>query len=302
MADMVEMEVALDLPVSYMARTRAWYAALGYDPYLWAHQETVPFAIAPRLAEARVALVTTTAPVKDGAGDQGPGAPYNAAAKFYEVWSADPEAVPPLGISHVAIDRAHTTAEDRRSYLPLEALQAAANEGRIGGLGRVHGLPTNRSIRVTRTVDCPDLVARIHADGAQAAVLVPNCPVCHQSCALAASALEASGVPAVVMGAARDIPEHVGVPRLVWSDVPLGNAAGLPQDAAGQGRVLAAALDLLEFARAPRTTVASGISWPGGSEWKRDYMNPALLSEAELARRRAEFAAQRATAKAVRSG
>ncbi|MEM9145696.1 MAG: glycine reductase [Pseudomonadota bacterium] len=303
MTDMVEMEIALDLPVSYMARTRAWYAALGYSPYLWAREEAVPFAPPPRLKRARVALVTTAAPFRPKLGEQGPGAPYNAAAKFYEVWSMPSGVDPDLRIAHVAVDRAHWRVADQGSYLPFDALRMAEAEGRIGALGpRLHGLPTNRSQRMTRSVDCPDLVARLVEDEANAVILVPNCPVCHQSVALAARALEAAGLPTVIMAAARDIPEHVGVPRMVWSDLPLGHAAGRPSDVACQRRVLALALDLLEQASAPRTTVTSGLSWPGGSVWKRDYMNPSLLSAAELAKRRAEFAAQKATARTVREG
>lgn len=41
------------------------------------------------LAECRVALITTAAPYQPGKGDQGPGAHYNAAAKFYSVYSGD---------------------------------------------------------------------------------------------------------------------------------------------------------------------------------------------------------------------
>ena len=33
-----------DAPIPYMARTRSYYAALGYEtPYIWAKHNTVPF-------------------------------------------------------------------------------------------------------------------------------------------------------------------------------------------------------------------------------------------------------------------
>src|SRR6185295_13671975 len=137
-----------------------------------------------------------------------------------------------LRVSHVAIDRKHTTAEDSGTYFPLSALRRAAAQGRIGAIApRFHGLPTNRSHRVTLETDCPEIVSRCRADGADAAILVPNCPVCHQSVSLAARALEASGIATVVMGCAKDIVEHAGVPRFLFSDFPLGNAAGRPWDA-----------------------------------------------------------------------
>ena len=38
----------------------------------------------------------------------------------------------------------------------------------------------------------------------------------------------------MVLGCAKDIVEYVGVPRFLFSDVPLGNAAGKPNDKASQ--------------------------------------------------------------------
>ena len=66
-----------DSPIRYMARTRAWYLALGYDnPYRWAHHADAPFApLSTPLAQARLALVVTAAPYQADKGDQGPGAP-----------------------------------------------------------------------------------------------------------------------------------------------------------------------------------------------------------------------------------
>ena len=76
-----------DLPIRYIERTHRWYAALGYEaPYRYAQHEAVPFApLGRRLAEARVALLTTAAPYRPELGDQGPGAPYNALAAGADV-------------------------------------------------------------------------------------------------------------------------------------------------------------------------------------------------------------------------
>ncbi len=281
-----------DAPIPYLQRIRDYYAGLGYRaPYEWAHYTDVPFQPLTRpLRQCRVALVTTAAPYQPEKGDQGPGAPYNAAAKFHAVYSRDSTRDHDLRISHIAIDRAHTTAEDPGSYFPLPALRRAVSRGRIGAMApRFHGAPTNRSHRVTLDVDCPDIVARCKADGADAAVLVPNCPVCHQTVSLAARALEAAGIASVVMGCARDIVEYVGVPRLLFSDFPLGNAAGRPNDVASQDATLDLALGLLVTASGPRTTEQSPQRWSASSEWKLDYSNIARLSPEEIARRRTEF-------------
>ena len=167
-----------DAPIPYMERIRDYYQGLGYGPpYRWAHYAAVPFRPLPRrLAECRIALVTTAAPYQPDKGDQGPGAPYNAAAKFYQVYSGDSAVDPDLRISHVAYDRAHTTAEDAQHLV-----SAAANCGRWRRAGRIgevarrfHGIPTNRSQRATLERDCPELLARCRADRVDAAILVAN--------------------------------------------------------------------------------------------------------------------------------
>jgi hypothetical protein len=85
---------------------------------------------------------------------------------------------------------------------------------------------------VTIEVDCAELVRRCKEDQVDTALLLPNCPVCHQSVSLAARALEERGIATVVMGCAKDIVEYVGVPRFLFSNFPLGNAAGRPNDRA----------------------------------------------------------------------
>lgn len=251
-----------DAPIPYLQRIRDYYQALGYGaPYEWAHYSEVPFRRLDKpLSKSRVTLITTAAPYQPDKGDQGPGAPYNAAAKFYCVYSGDTAKDHDLRISHVAIDRKHTTAEDPATYFPLNTLRQRATLGRIGSIARrFHGAPTNRSHRVTLAVDCPEIVARCQADGVDAAILVPNCPVCHQTMSLAARMLEENGIATVVMGCAKDIVEYVGVPRFLFSDFPLGNAAGRPKDPVSQALTLDLALSVLETAPAPRTTVQSPL-------------------------------------------
>jgi D-proline reductase (dithiol) PrdB len=172
-------------------------------------------------------------------------------------------------------------------------MRRAQEKGLFGALApRFHGAPTNRSHRTTLDTDCPDLVQRCLDDRADAAILVANCPVCHQTLSLAARALEAKGIASVVMGSAKDIVEYVGVPRLLFSDFPLGNSAGRPNDQASQDFTLKLALELLEAAPAARTTVQSPLRWSASAEWKLDYCNIERLSAQETARRRAAFDAE----------
>jgi D-proline reductase (dithiol) PrdB len=287
-----EFAAAHDVPIPYLQRVRSYYQALGYGaPYEWAHYADVPFTpLRKPLSQCRIALITTAAPYQPEHGDQGPGAPYNAKAKFFTVYSADTRQDYDLRISHVAIAPQHTTAKDSGSYFPLPELRRCVESGRIASLApRFHGAPTNRSQRTTLDVDGPEIVARCLADGADAAILVPNCPVCHQTTALTARLLEQSGIATVLMGCAKDIVEYVGVPRLLFSDFPLGNAAGRPHDAHSQAFTLELALRVLESAPAARTTVQSPLRWSEDPAWKLDYSNIERLTPEEIRRRRAEF-------------
>jgi hypothetical protein len=117
---------------------------------------------------------------------------------------------------------------------------------------------------------------------------------------LAARHLEANGIPTVIMGCAKDIVEYVGVPRFLFSDFPLGNPAGRPNDPESQAFTLELALRVLEAAPAPRTTVQSPLRWSDNPDWKLDYSNIARLSPEEIARRRAEFDRQKEIGKAAR--
>jgi D-proline reductase (dithiol) PrdB len=62
---------------------------------------------------------------------------------------------------------------------------------------------------------------------------------------LVANYLEANGIPTVIIGSARDIVEHCGVARFVFSD--------------------------LEAAEGPRTTVRAPFEWKDDPDWRERY-------------------------------
>jgi hypothetical protein len=294
-----------DTAIPYMQRTREYYRAIGYDtPYRWAHYDAAPFqSLRKPLAQSRVTIVTTAAPFDPAKGDQGPGAKYNGGAKFFRVYDGGTAQQHDLRISHIAYDRKHTSAEDSGTWFPLPQLLRFKADGRIGEIApRFFGAPTNRSQRVTIETDAPEILARCKADKVDAAVLVPNCPVCHQTVSLVARHLEANGIATVVMGCAKDIVEYAAVPRFLFSDFPLGNSAGKPHDAESQALTLELALRVLESAPGSRTTVQSPLRWSADPAWKLDYNNIERMPAEELARRRREFDAQKEAARQVRAG
>jgi D-proline reductase (dithiol) PrdB len=126
--------------------------------------------------------------------------------------------------------------------------------------------------------------------------------VCHQTVSLVARHLEAHGVPTVIMGCAKDIVEHCGVPRFLFSDFPLGNSAGRPFDRESQAQTLELALRVLESAPAARTTVQSPLRWSEDATWKRDFNDLSKLSPDKIAERRKEYDVVKSVAKAKREG
>jgi len=106
---------------------------------------------------------------------------------------------------------------------------------------------------------------------------------------LIARQLENKGIPTVIAGSAKDIVEHCGVPRFLFTDFPLGNSAGKPFDLESQDNTLELALQLLESARAPRTTIQSPQTWSSSHEWKLDFQNIERIPMDELKKRRQEF-------------
>lgn len=101
---------------------------------------------------------------------------------------------------------------------------------------------------------------------------------------LGARQIEEAGIPTVVVGSARDIVEEAGVPRFLFVDFPLGNPCGKPDDVEMQRSIAGLALDVLERAFAPRTTVQAPVVWDeADDEWRERFMHVGDDNRAELA-------------------
>ena len=293
-----------DVPVPYMQRTRDYYLALGFAAYRWAHFVEAPFApLRTPLSQARVGLITTAAPYQPEAGDQGPGAPYNAAAKFYQVYSIPTETEPDLRISHVGYDRLHTSAKDINTYLPLARLKDAVAAGRIGSLApRVHGAPTNRSHRVTMETDAPELLRR--------------CSGGRRRRRRARSELtrvppdRGSGCPAP-RGTRHPDRDHglreghrraLRRPALSVERFPARQPAGRPFDFQSQAETLELALRVLETAPAARPPCSHHSAGRPMRNGRRTSTTSRSSHMDQIAERRKEFEVVKAVAKSKREG
>ena len=115
---------------------------------------------------------------------------------------------------------------------------------------------------------------------------------------LIARHLEASGIPTIILGSARDIVEHCGVPRFLFTDFPLGNPCGKPNDVPMQRSIVSHCFDVLEEANGPGSTVVSPIQWDNDQSWRDRYLEVRDEDRAKLRlkgeERKAERKAQRA--------
>lgn len=159
--------------VRYIERTRAYYAAEGYDkPYEWAHFDEVPFTPLRKPLEAcRIALVSTSdVQLKE---DDAANSDFNAfTGAVYSIASEIPAEA--LFSRQEHFDRHATHIDDVDSYFPLTRLRELAAAGRIAGLtARAHGVFTSYSRRKTLEKDGPEVLRRCREDGADAVLLTP---------------------------------------------------------------------------------------------------------------------------------
>jgi hypothetical protein len=108
---------------------------------------------------------------------------------------------------------------------------------------------------------------------------------------LTARYLEENDMPTVIIGSALDIVEYCGVPRYLFTDLPLGNPLGHPGDTAEQRRIVELGLSLFETAKVPRHTTHAPVRWSEDDGWRQRY---AEVKPEEVARLKAAGDARRA--------
>lgn len=85
---------------------------------------------------------------------------------------------------------------------------------------------------------------------------------------LIARALEAAGVATVCLTSAWSITASANPPRAAFTDFPLGNTAGPPNNADAQLQIARKALELIGSITEPGTIVPVGAGW--STEWKAE--------------------------------
>ena len=99
----------------------------------------------------------------------------------------------------------------------------------------------------------PQPLERLHRYEVQSALLIPASRLCHQSVALAARAIELSGIPTMTLAVDRDVVEGVRPPRAGFYNGKVGSVVGEPNWPEQQRRVLDEALRWIEPMGQPGT-------------------------------------------------
>lgn len=256
-------------PVRYMELTRRRYEALGYEPYRWAASDTPPpfRRLAKPLKGCRVALISSAGVYMAGQVAYH----YKDDSSLREI-PAD-VAVDKVRFSHVTEHLLGDARKDPGALFPIAAMREAAADGLIGGVSDplfscMGGIYSQRRVREDLQLA---LLAALAGRQIDAAVLVALCPVCHQTMATLARAIEGSGIPTVMLASAFDIVESVNPPRALFLDYPLGHTAGRPNDKAEQKAILRRALGLLETMQAPGI-VRLDYRWAATDDWKKKLL------------------------------
>lgn len=168
----------MDQPIRYIERTRSYYLGLGYDnPYVWAHYVKVPFTrLQKPLSQSVLGLITTAVQFDPSKGDQGPGAPYNAAAKFYEPYKNPINQKQDLRIAHVGIDRKNANMEESECWFPLAAARRVVEMGRLQMVSpNFYGLPDDVFTQILRGVQNSGALEYTQAAAKREADLALSC-------------------------------------------------------------------------------------------------------------------------------
>jgi hypothetical protein len=246
-------------PIRYVDFLNKKYQSLGFPAYQWSVNESAPLVpLRKPLASCCVSMLTT------------------CGASTIDSPPFDPDARNDLRLDAIASDTPddrfqvhdnyydHTDVRrDINCQFPIARLRELAREKAIGRVASRLWSGFMGRIYIRRAVTeeaAPAFAAELAKDGVDLLIVVPACPLDHQTAGLVARVVEASGVATVTVSTGRDLTAQVKAPRTLFVNFPMGNAFGRPFDRAGQRRIL---LDALKLAN----TNEAGLIVDGPYAW-----------------------------------
>ncbi len=258
-------------PVDYITLISEKYTSKGYSAYQWTKNADAPpwNSMVRPLAQTRLALVAS-------------GGIYAAGQRAFHYkddtsYRTIPVDVAPadLRVTHFAFDLTEAR-KDPGIVFPLAALKRLVQKGKIGSLTK-YAYTFMGGIYSARKVSeelAPALTERLLADRAEAALLVPVCPVCHQATAIVARHLEQHGISTLCLTSALDITRSVNPPRIAFLDFPIGYICGKPGDSALQEAIVREALQAFDALQTPGAVKRLSFCWSPDASWKSEPIRP----------------------------
>lgn len=143
---------------------------------------------------------------------------------------------------------ARSIQEDRNAQIPIERLNEYDANNVIGSLNDVWWSLSPWIPNAARVAEemAPKLVERLHRYEVQAALLIPASRLCHQTLGIIARAIDASGIPSMLISVDRSVTDKVRAPRTAYYDGEFGSVVGKPNWREYQLRVLDESLRWIE--------------------------------------------------------
>jgi D-proline reductase (dithiol) PrdB len=138
--------------------------------------------------------------------------------------------------------------EDRNSLIPIDRLLEFEGNAIIGRLNNVWWSVSSHipnAVRVAREL-APQIVERLKENGVHAALLVPASRLGHQTLGIIARAIEAEGMPSMLISVDTSVTDMVRPPRTAYYRGELGSISGKPNYREYQFRVLDEAIRWIE--------------------------------------------------------
>ena len=265
MVDDIAAEGA-DAAVEYIRLTQERYRKNGYDDYRWVANDAPSGLTRPAkpIGDGRLAVIVS-------------GGAYVAGQVAFHYKDDTglrmiPKTVDPseLRFAHVAEKFLVNARKEPNCLVPVEALRRLENDGVVGEVidpivSIMGGIYSSRKVR---EIVFPALADFIRENRADAVLLIPMCPICHQSMSMLARQFEDAGTPTACIVSALDIVRSVKPPRAAFVDYPLGHTAGKPNDPEDQYDIVRSGLDLFASVEQAGTIVDLGKAWDLDPDWK----------------------------------
>ena len=138
--------------------------------------------------------------------------------------------------------------QDRNVQIPIERLLEYEANAVIGRLNHVWWSLSSYIPNAARVANelAPRIVERLKNYEVQAALFVPASRLCHQTLGIIARAVEANGIPTMLLSVDRKITDKVRPPRTAYYDGEFGSVVGKPDWKQYQLRVLDEAIRWIE--------------------------------------------------------